>query len=391
MNDYLSELISLEHIESQEFFNFYGKYLSESIWTVLKQAHQSGDARIVFTEKDHFSYYTVPVAHTYRDSEFYSVKLNDGVDYDQLTEIARDKALPHSMRQAFLEAGEDNPFLIVSGRENHVADIACSIDTFDTAVANDIRHTLSKFIIERTEEGQTVAPVILAHQQAMYHYLKENNLAIDVAEIDFNLRDEHEVKAWFQVMQDEQNEQKSSLDDFPAYNDLDYKPFLLNGHYLIMDYSSDTFFIYSPKKQDDSRNGAWYSIAREEVWEEIKKLDKDLWSEIDQDTLSEIYYTSHQLEQHAINFAQNAQHLIARFEDGNLVEAGEGLETLNLYQSFIVSELQSQGIIADDKTLGIHIAEKPEQPWERVYVDNDDDDDIIILYREDTTDNHPKP
>lgn len=375
MNDYSSDLISLEYIESQEFFNLYGEHLGKSIWTVLQQAHQSGDARIVLTEKGHFSYCTVSVEHTYRNSEFYAVKLNDGINYDQLTEIARDKTLPHSMRQAFLEAGEDNPFIIGSGRENHIADIARSMDTFDATVANDIRHVLSKLIIERTEEGQIIAPVILAHQQAMYHYLKENNLVIDVAEIDFNIHDEHEVKAWFQVMQDEQN-------DFPAYNDLDYKPFLLNGHYLIMDYSSDTFFIYSPKKQNDSRNGAWYSIAREEVWQEIKKLDKESWSEGNEDTLSEIYYTSHQLEQYAISFAQNAQHLIARFEEGKLVEAGEGLETLNLYQSFIVNELQNKGIIPDDSILGI-IA-KPVQPW-------DDDDKIIIEYREDSTENHPKP
>jgi hypothetical protein len=357
-------------MESKDFFNFSvrSENFAEQIWQQLQALEQSGDVRSVLTEHADYAYYTVKVPHFYRDRDFYVVNMTDAHNYEKMSELARDKTLPRAIRSALLEADGDYPVVVASGSENSVADIAYAIEPFAPALTQEIMKQFSHYIVHRSEEAQEFAPIILAHQKAMFNYLQENHLEIEATDIDFNYKDSHEVKAWFKLMA---NEERNRLNQLPAYNDLDFQPFLMTGHYAIMDYGSDTYFIYCPRKPNDCDNGTWYGIAREQVWKEVKALFAQDWNEDTENNLTEIFYTSHQLELHAISFAQKPQYLIARFEEGKLVDAGDNMDTLNLYQSYIVKELQEAGVIANNIALGL-----PEEK-EETY----DYDDIIIIER----------
>lgn len=365
-------------MESTDFFNLYTRSdnFVEQIWQQLQTLEQSGDVRSVLTEHEDYSYYTVKVPHFYRDSEFHVITLKNPGDYDRLSEIGRDKTLPRALRSALLEADGGYPVVLASGNENSVADLAYAIEPFAPALTQKIMAKFSHYIVNRSPDAQEFAPIILAHQKAMYNYLQENGLEIEATDIDFNYKDPHEVKAWFKVMQ---QEPRTSLDELPAYNDLDFKPFLMTGHYVIMEYSSDTYFVYCPQKPNDCENGTWYGIAREQVWKEIRTLFAQDWNDETENDLTEIFYTSHQLELHAISFAQNPKYLIAKFEEGKLVEGGDYIDTLNLYQSFIVKELQSAGVIANNVALGL--PEETEDSSDSVSLVSFEDDEIIFIER----------
>jgi hypothetical protein len=376
------EKISLEYFELPDFFNVYQPELTQQMWQMIDKSyhinsistHQDSDAQATYikTEQPLFSYYTVPVQYDYGKGEFYLLKFNDDIQADNIIDqIAQDKALPYVIREALMMSDGQHSCIFASDKRTHLKDVAQSFSTVDKALTTTILNSFSQFILSHTQEAQTLPQVIVAQQKAMVAWLNKKGSVIVHDEIDFNFKDPVELKAWYVTIK---NERQISINELPAFNDLDYTPFLINGNYMIRDVSSNIYFVYKPLQENDMNNGTWYSINRDRVWDEIKKIYHNEWPEYG-DVLQDVFYESHQLENHALCFAQKPENLIARFKDGQIVDMGEDILTLDLFQSFIVETLQEKGEIAANEVIGV--------PAQAINLLDEDDEIIIHRYSKD--------
>lgn len=114
-----------------------------------------------------------------------------------------------------------------------------------------------------------------------------------------------------------------------GYNDLDYYPMIIDGHYCIHDVSSQTFFFV----KDNGTNKKIYGLS-------VDRAQLDYINE----WLSDFAYDHKQYFVELMKTATPAD-LIGEIENGKLIKGTHDLLTMDLFQSYIVQELEKKGKI----------------------------------------------
>lgn len=180
-----------------------------------------------------------------------------------------------------------------------------------------------------------ISDMFVRQVQQMKDYLKKENIIVYKSDLDyielsnkFDKLDEDE--AYSEILK--LREHSKSCEDFPAYNDLDYTPMILDGDYCIYDSSGARLFIV----KEDSESQKIYMISRDR---------RDITTHLNEwlhDFICENY-------QHHIALKNTLveSDFIAEIKNGKLIKSSIKMQTMNLLQSFIVNELIQEGKIID--------------------------------------------
>ena len=120
---------------------------------------------------------------------------------------------------------------------------------------------------------------------------------------------------------------------FPAYNDLDYTPMILEGDYCIYDSSGARLFVV--KDSGDTQKIYMISRDKRELNIEINEWIQDFVYDYKQPYIL-LKDTLHETD------------LIAEITNGKLTKSSVDMKIMNLLQSYIVSELIQKGKIIDN-------------------------------------------
>lgn len=170
--------------------------------------------------------------------------------------------------------------------------------------------------------------------QMQNYLLKENitveNLHLNYSELSTHFDSLDEDTAYEQLLTLE--EKYGPVPNFPAYNDLDYTPMILEGDYCIYDSSGARLYIV--KDSEDSKK--IYMINRDRTQLHVNINE---W-------LSDFVYEHNQIYILLKNTLQDSD-LIAEIKDNKLIKSSIEMKFMNLLQNYIVSELVETGNIVD--------------------------------------------
>lgn len=324
------------NIKSNTFFNNYLARWIEEFWKLLD------DSTIIKHEL--FDYKSFVIKTRYHEQSFEVIRVNEGMSQrKEWFELIGKKDLPQAIRHAdfYLFNHSDNQYLLACDNLQ-VSEIINHMKQYNENWANNMMQAWQSFIFDYGREASEMDDNVLMNQKSMLTYLQKNNIVQQTKAVTFDINDEASIDEWFE-------NQDISQDRFRAFNDLDYTPFLMNGAYVIRDVSSATYFIYYPTHNLDANNGTWYRISSDEVHDKYWQL----WGEEKGEVMSEAWSYSNDWDARAIEMAPHPWNLVARYENGKLVEAGEDLYILNLLQSYICSQLESEDLLTHAPDEGV--------------------------------------
>lgn len=326
------------NFKAEKFFNTYLSSWLEDFWKL------QDDSTVVQYEL--FDYKSFVIKSRYHEQSFEVIKVNEGMSQrKEWLELMGKKELPEAIRHAdfYLFNHSDNQYLLACDNLG-VSDIITHMKQYNENWANNMMKAWQGFIFDYGSEASKMGDNILMNQKSMLTYLQKNNIVQKTTEVTFDINDEASIDEWFE-------NQEFSEDGFRAFNDLDYTPFLMNGAYVIHDSSSASYFVYYPTHDLDANNGTWYRISSDEVHQKYWKL----WGEDKGEVMSEAWSYTKDWDARAVEMAPHPWNMVARYEDGKLVEAGEDLHVLNLLQSYICAQLESEDLLSHEPDEGVSI------------------------------------
>lgn len=182
----------------------------------------------------------------------------------------------------------------------------------------------------------SISDIFVKQVSQMQNYLLKENLVVE----NFHLNYEQLSKHFSSLDEDTAYEELLKLQekygepkDFPAYNDLDYTPMILDGDYCMYDSSGARFYIV--KQMEDSQK--IYMINRDR-----RKLNIEF-----NDWLTDFAYEHNQVY-FLLKDTLLESDLIAEIKDGKLIKSSVEMKIMNLLQTFIVRELLDEGKIVDN-------------------------------------------
>lgn len=182
----------------------------------------------------------------------------------------------------------------------------------------------------------SISDIFVKQVGQMQDYLLKENLVVE----NFHLNYEQLSKHFSSLDEDTAYEELLKLQDkygeskeFPAYNDLDYTPMILDGDYCMYDSSGARFYIV--KQIEDSQK--IYMIERDR-----RKTNVEI-----HDWISDFVYEHNQVY-FLLKLTLVESDLIAEIKDGKLIKSSIEMKIMNLLQSFIVKELVEEGKIVDN-------------------------------------------
>lgn len=181
-----------------------------------------------------------------------------------------------------------------------------------------------------------ISDMFVKQVQQMQDYLVKENIIVENLHLNYSELSKHFASLDEDTAYDELlNLQKKYGEppDFPAYNDLDYTPMILEGDYCIFDSSGARLYIV--KKSEDSQKIYMINRDRRDL-----NIDINEW-------LSDFVYEHNQVYILLKDTLQDSD-LIAEIKDGKLIKASVEMKNMNLIQSFIVRELLESGKIIDN-------------------------------------------
>lgn len=181
-----------------------------------------------------------------------------------------------------------------------------------------------------------ITDIFVRQVQQMKEYLVQENIIVKNFHLDYA-----GLSSMFEKLdEDEGYEELLKLqkkygegDRFPAYNDLDYTPMILAGDYCMYDSSGARLYIV--KESGDTKKIYMINRDRRELNVKINE-----W-------LSDFLY-DHNQSYILLKDTLIDSDLIAEIKNGQLVKSSIEMQTMNLLQSFIVSELVEQGKITEN-------------------------------------------
>lgn len=241
--------------------------------------------------------------------------------------------IPQDIMRAFMDSFDvKNSILVLPRGGYETEDFFQKLFENAPKIGQKILNKYHESVAQCSEEVELANSNLLVTQNAIISYLKENKIEKIAFEIDFNPEDEKSVNQWFREI----HKKTSRLKEPPAYNDLDYIPFLINGVYVIENIASSKLFIYKENPVGNSDgNGSWYVVKRNEFDDNIA-------------VLHDACYDSNQYIVKAINEQCNCQTLLAEMENGKIIKASHSLPELESMQNYIFDELEKQGLVKRD-------------------------------------------
>lgn len=307
----------IQHARPTEFFN---EYLS------LEDREKIKSLKGKNIKKGSLSIKTIKSPSRYdKENVFYVVTTDKEIDYKELKSYVGKDKLSMPLIQDLLDLSFQKGTFICTGSKSNwkINDIFKNIANTDCALGHDLISKYHQYVIGNSKEVELMHDNLWLTQQAMIKYLEENKIEKKVYPIDYDTQDEDSTKKWF-------NKMYKLEKHLPAYNDLDYIPFIINGTYVIEDVSSSTLLIY--KSQSDT-SGSWYQVPR---------------NEFEDDDLSDARYSSNQYITRSIDEQCDEYSLVAEIKDKKIVRASSTITNLELLQNYIFDELERKNKIKRD-------------------------------------------
>lgn len=188
----------------------------------------------------------------------------------------------------------------------------------------------------QAEDIVEISDIFIKQIKQMSQYLKEENLIVENLNLDYKALDKLFSNEDEELCLAELNKLENIFEipkDFPAYNDLDYTPMILDGDYCIYDSSGARLFIV----KEDHESQKIYMISRDR-----RQLNVQI-----NEWLHDFIYDYKQ-PYILLKDTIRESDLIAEIQDGKLIKSSVDMKTMNLLQSYIVSELIEKGKIVDN-------------------------------------------
>lgn len=198
---------------------------------------------------------------------------------------------------------------------------------------------LNDYFVEslQCEDIKEISSIFVKQVEQMEQYLEKENIKVDNYRLDYS-----DFSNIFLNKDDKANEKEFNLleekygegFDFPAYNDSDYTPMILDGDYCIYDSSGARFFMV----KEDSGTKKIYMIYKDRIALDFGKIN---------DWASEFIY-QHKQSYIMLKEKITDADLIAEIKEGQLVKSSVTMKTMHLLQNFIVSQLIENGKIINE-------------------------------------------
>ena len=263
-----------------------------------------------------------------KDAVFSIVKFEKELDRSEIEEMMQDKSLEHGLVYDLMSNSSEKDRFVHVGTKSYqkLSNTFKNISKENYRLGEKLLERFHLYVANETKEADLANDNLKVTQNAIVKYLKENNIEKKVFAINFDKNNEKSIDAWFNELR------KQEQPCLPAYNDLDYTPFLINGVYIVEDISSDYMYIY---KELNETSGSWYAVSRSN------------FGEMD-DVKHTAFYESNTYLEKAIKEYCDQFSLVAKIENNKIIKATAEITNLELIQNFIYDELEESGLVKRD-------------------------------------------
>lgn len=204
---------------------------------------------------------------------------------------------------------------------------------------------LNDYFVEslRFENIINISSSFIKQVGQMQQYLEKENIKVDNYHLD--------LSTFTQLFSDKNKEDTHKIIDqlefkygegfsFPAYNDLDYTPMILDGDYCIYDSSGARFFMV----KEESGTQKIYLLYTDRIKLDFKNIN---------DWVNEFIY-EHKQSYIMLKEKVTPADLIAEIKDGKLIKSSVEMTIMHLLQDCIVNDLIENKKIVNESAVKVN-------------------------------------